>query len=300
MRMGRQSIVRMLVGLIAVASAWPLVIAGRAFVYEYRSFEVGRRSSDLARAQAEFPRLEAFTLPSGKDRVAAWYLPGTRRAAVIVAHGYGAVREDMMPEIRILQECGIGVLAFDWPGQGESTGRMLYGAPEIGAVRAAVDYIARRPDVDPARIGAYGFSMGGYLLAQSAASDPRIAALAVGATMPSLQWYTNYEYAAQGRLAQWAARVAGRLRGSVDEPESLEERMKTFKRPLLVVAGERDAVVPAWAARRLHDHAAGPREWLLISGAEHGGYATLAGSNFAGTLGRFFTAALRLEAPPAL
>ncbi|HEX8200055.1 MAG TPA: dienelactone hydrolase family protein [Isosphaeraceae bacterium] len=45
------------------------------------------------------------------------------------------------------------------------------------AVAAAVTFAAGRPDVDPARIGLLGFSLGGYLALATATVDPRIRAV---------------------------------------------------------------------------------------------------------------------------
>lgn len=54
--------------------------------------------------------------------------------------------------------------------------------PEERAIRAmigAVDYLARRSDVDPQHIGSLGWSMGGALALQLAVNEPRLAACVV-------------------------------------------------------------------------------------------------------------------------
>lgn len=52
--------------------------------------------------------------------------------------------------------------------------------------RRTVDYLARRPEVDPARIGCIGFSGGGLRSAFLAAADPRIRAACVAGWMTRL------------------------------------------------------------------------------------------------------------------
>jgi uncharacterized protein len=108
----------------------------------------------------------------GGAKLAAWYVPSKNRAAVVLAHGTNADRSALLPELRILANAGFGVLAFDWPGDGESTGHIEWGQEEQDALRAALGWLTMQHDIDPQRIGGFGFSMGGYTLAQVAAQDP--------------------------------------------------------------------------------------------------------------------------------
>src|SRR5205807_1153715 len=84
--------------------------------------------------------------------VAGWYVPSTNRAAIIVAHGTNSDRASMLDEIRLLSAGGFGVLAFDWPGLGESEGRILWGSEARDALSSAIDWISAKPDVDASRI----------------------------------------------------------------------------------------------------------------------------------------------------
>lgn len=68
--------------------------------------------------------------------------------------------------------------------------------------RRAVDYLSSRPEVDPARIGALGLSLGGIRTAYLIAADPRIRASCVVGWMPDfggllydhLRWHTWMVY----------------------------------------------------------------------------------------------------------
>jgi pimeloyl-ACP methyl ester carboxylesterase len=81
---------------------------------------------------------------------------------------------------------GIATLRYDDRGVGESTGD--YSSADIGVLtadgKAAVDFAAARPEVDPDRIGMLGHSEGGAYLATLAATDPRIA-FGVGMAAPA-------------------------------------------------------------------------------------------------------------------
>jgi fermentation-respiration switch protein FrsA (DUF1100 family) len=63
-------------------------------------------------------------------------------------------------------------------------------------------------------------------------------------------------------------------------------------RPLLLISGTRDTVVPAWMVRRLYDAAREPKELWIVPDAGHGGYARLAGVGYAERITTFFDRAL--------
>lgn len=76
---------------------------------------------------------------------------------------------------------GIAVLRLDDRGVGGSGGASPEATTEDFAadVRAAVEWLRARPDVDPARIGLVGHSEGGIIAPLVAVADPRIAAVAL-------------------------------------------------------------------------------------------------------------------------
>jgi pimeloyl-ACP methyl ester carboxylesterase len=63
---------------------------------------------------------------------------------------------------------GYGVLLLDPRGQGRSEGDTVRWAGDRDLL-AAVDYLRSRPDVDPDRIGGFGFSIGGEMLLEAGA-----------------------------------------------------------------------------------------------------------------------------------
>ena len=104
------------------------------------------------------------------------YVPSRNGAAVIVAFG----RKGSQPHARMLARHGYGVLIFDRRGEGHSDGDPnAYGWSDGELdLRAAVDFLQRRPDVHPGRIGGLGLSVGGETFLQAAAHDRRIRAVA--------------------------------------------------------------------------------------------------------------------------
>lgn len=127
---------------------------------------------------------EAVTLTTSDGvELAAWYIPSTTSAAVVVMHGAGSTRSDVLDRAAVLHRNGFGALLVDARGHGDSDGAAMdfgwYGDLDVGA---GVEYLATRDDVDSDRIGAIGFSMGGEEVI-GAATNPLIAAVvAEGAT----------------------------------------------------------------------------------------------------------------------
>ena len=95
-----------------------------------------------------------------------WYVPSRNGAAVVVFPG----RNGPQRHARMLVDHGYGVLLFDRRGEGGSEGEPnAYGWGGDRDVHAAVDFLQRRPDVEPDRIGGLGLSVGGEVLLEAAA-----------------------------------------------------------------------------------------------------------------------------------
>jgi uncharacterized protein len=111
-------------------------------------------------------------------RLSAWYVPSRNGAAVLVSHGSGGSRGRLPAHVRMLARHGYGVLALDNPGNGGSDGHSNgLGDNAQPGLKAGLDYLARRPDVQPGRIAGFGLSLGGEVLLEAAARDRRLAAV---------------------------------------------------------------------------------------------------------------------------
>jgi pimeloyl-ACP methyl ester carboxylesterase len=109
-----------------------------------------------------------------------WFFPGlTGGPPIVVCHGYGAQRADVLTLVTALQEHGFNVFLFDFSGHGSSPGITTLGYRETADLRLAIQTIAARDDIDPSHFGLWGADMGGYAALELATSDKRIKALAV-------------------------------------------------------------------------------------------------------------------------
>lgn len=271
-----------------------LYLAVRSYRAEAALFSGQRHPVAQPPMSPELSGLESVVLSGAEGaRLAAWYVPSHNRAAVLLAHGTGGDRSSLLPEARLLARHGFGVLLFDFPGHGESEGSIHWGGDERTALRAALDFVAARSDVDAHRIGALGFSMGGLVVAQVAADERRIGALALLGAPSDIEQQTRHEYRKWGPLTVAPALLALRRHGVDFAHAPVDVIARVSPRPLLLVTGERDEVVLPAMAHALYAAARAPKQMLTVQGVGHGGYTER--QDFAVRLVAFFADALGVQ-----
>jgi uncharacterized protein len=207
----------------------------------------------------------ASVLPGAQDvvletadglRLGAWYLPAPGGGpAVLVFNGNGGNRTGRAPLAAALHRAGLSVLLFDYRGYGENRGSPTEEGLALDAA-AARDWLADRAEVDDRRLVYFGESLGAAVALRLAIEHPP-AALVLRSPFTSL--------ADAGRLHfPWLP--VGRL--LLDRYPSLS-RIADLAAPLLVIAGDRDRIVPATMSRRLLDAAPEPKRFVMIPGADH-------------------------------
>ncbi len=284
--------------LILGISGAAALIAWRNYHGMHSLLEADPPAPMLAAPQlAGIANLTAVTFVSGDGlRLAAWYVPSREGAAVVIAHGTNSDRSAMLAEIRLLADAGFGVLAFDWPGLGGSEGKIRWDGQARRALVAAVDWLASRPEVDSRRIGGLGFSIGGFVLTQVAARDPRLRAVVLEAPPPNYEDYLEVHCRHWGPLSLWAGRQAIRDSGLLDpdfEPVKLIAGIAP--RPVLILGGTKDSEIPAPLVQKLYDAARDPRSLWIVAGAGHGDYFLVAATEYTQKLTGFFRTNLRSD-----
>ena len=147
--------------------------------------------------------------------------------------------------------------AFNYRGYGLSEGRPSEAALVADAL-VAYDRLAAREEVDPARIVVFGRSLGGGVAVQLAAARP-VRGVVLVSPFDSLK--------SVGRRHYPFVPVSLLLRHPFDSVA----RAPDIEAPLLVLAGERDRIVPSTHSKRLFDAWRGPKRWDLLPGADHNG-----------------------------
>jgi pimeloyl-ACP methyl ester carboxylesterase len=122
-----------------------------------------------------------FSVPGSGSR-RGWFFPGFRGApTIILLHGYESSRGELLTLVSALQDHRYNVFVFDFAAHGSNTGMTTFGYREADEVRAAIDVLAKRDDVDATRFGLWGYNLGAYAALREAERDPRVRALALDA-----------------------------------------------------------------------------------------------------------------------
>ncbi|MCS7145379.1 MAG: alpha/beta hydrolase [Nitrososphaerota archaeon] len=207
----------------------------------------------------------------------------TPAPALIMCHGFTGDRvEAHRLFVRAAREfCrrGLLVVRFDFWGSGESEGEFHEAsfASEVEDLGSVLDYVAGRPDVDVRRLGVLGLSMGGAVSIFRASQDQRIR-FVVSWAAPA-DFVTLSEYM---RSLIESSRVSGEY---IDLPTGFRVSIRAFQeiasyriaeaaakispRPLLVVHGSKDIVVPPEHADKIFSAAGEPREKIVVEDADH-------------------------------
>jgi len=211
-------------------------------------------------ALSRVPGAEGLWLETPHARSEAWFLPAlapapdaappARAPLVIFAHGNGELIDDWALAFEPLRRMGAAVLLVEYPGYGRSQGSPSQRSI-AAAMTSAYDAMRTRSDIDPAKIVAYGRSLGGGA-ACALARERDVAALVLESTFTSVRPLARSFF------------VPGFL---VRDPFDNLEVLRGYPGPVLIVHGEHDEIIPAAHAAELH--AAATRSQLALEPCGH-------------------------------
>jgi 2,6-dihydroxypseudooxynicotine hydrolase len=197
--------------------------------------------------------------------------PGVAKPpAVIICVGLDSTKEEMDFYETLLLDRGMATLPFDGPGQGEAE----YDLPIRGdfevPVKAVVDYIESRSDLDASRVAIMGVSLGGYYAARAAAFEKRLKAC-LSLSGP-YSWVEVFD--ARNELSREAFKVRSHAK-TMEEARAVAQTLtlagaaKNITCPLYVVGGELDHLTPPHNAERIAAEASGPKILNIVKGGNH-------------------------------
>lgn len=214
-----------------------------------------------------------------------FYLPEGGQApypTVCVCHGIPTEKPDPSDKgypsfaERICHQ-GFAVLIFNFRGTGASGGNFdILGWTRD--LKAAIDYLFTRPEVDKSRLSLLGFSGGATVSIYAASQDSRISGVVTCGCLAEFTFLTEAD-SPQSVIDHF--RRIGTIRDK-DFPHSTSEWLNGFRlvspvnyisriapRPLLLVHGNQDDMVPVTDAYKLYEKAGEPKQLIIVDGAGH-------------------------------
>jgi alpha-beta hydrolase superfamily lysophospholipase len=253
---------------------------------------------------------ESFNLPAQTVQFRAtdgvmlegWLVPGTSHQPwIILCHGLGTNRADVLEVGAGLHRAGFNLLFFDFRGHGGSAGRTTsFGWWEQRDLEGALVFLGQQPEIPARPYGVYGISMGGSVALMVAGRDERIGAVAVESP------YTNLEESIGHHLTlmypwvpkvpfHWYVLATYRMRfGIWPRHVSAEQGGRALNgRPLLLIHGAEDPRMPLAGITTMFNHASQPKDLWVVEGSGHLGVYTLNPQAYLDRLTRFFHASLK-------
>lgn len=272
-------------GLTAALAAAPVAVAYRfALVYRSRAGFPRPHPPLVAPDFFELP-YESMTIASaGTDGLPAWFIPardGRPGPGVALVHGWESARDRALPMAMFLNAAGFHCLTIDVRGHGANPPEtMPISAGEFGAdAHAAFGALVARPEVTTGAIAGHSMGAIGALLAQAA--DERVAAVVATSTPADPYRLTRQTFRlarlpipdpVAWPLAWLTTRVYLRPRGHTVETISAAAALAGHDRPILLVHGDADDVVPIAHFERLVRAAAGAGRAIdthVVPGGRH-------------------------------
>lgn len=221
--------------------------------------------------------------------------PAPTSPAIILCHGVGANKSDFTALAASLSQRGYVVLLFDFRAHGESGGsRTSLGYHEQADALAALAFLKTRSEIDPKRIGIYGFSMGGSTAILAAAHSGAFSAVVADSAFTSLRDQARdaitgfYHLPAFPFLNLAVLGYELYFQVLVDSIAPVNIIAALSPTPVLLIAGEGDQLISADNGKRLFEAAKEPKELWIIHGADHGATLAAAGSAYEKRVGEFF------------
>jgi len=275
---------------IVLVPALALVLAGLVLLW------LGQRRLIYMRVAPPVPPI-ATLWPSAAEvsletedgiRLRGWFLPpevGAGTTAVLVFNGNAGTREDRLPLGAALARRGLAVLLFDYRGYGGNPGTPTEAGLILDA-RAARATLASVAGVAADRIVYFGESLGSGVAVALAAEHPP-AALVLRSPFTSLVDVARVHY------PFLPVRLLLRDRFHSDR------HIGRVRSPLLVIAGERDSVIPYTQSRRLFEMAPqDTKRFVSVPGADHNDPRLAQGDAMVDAVVKFLSEQVGLEVGP--
>jgi dipeptidyl aminopeptidase/acylaminoacyl peptidase len=255
--------------------------------------ELGLASEAVRIGTANGKSLHAWFVPAPGRRApdeGAEAAPGLARAseviaaapapAVIVLHGWGGNAALMLPLARPLHEAGFSTLFVDARCHGASDDDTFASLPRFAEdVVHAFAWLAMRAGIDPRRIALLGHSVGAGAVLFAAARTPQVAAVVSVAAFSHpaamMRRWLAAKHIPEKPIGRYILDYVQTAIGHRFDDIAPLATIARIRRPVLLVHGEDDEIVPIDEARQIFAaRGETPVELMTVSG-DHESFADL-------------------------
>ncbi len=227
---------------------------------------------------------QAVALPTANGKtLRGWWIPaGDRAPALAVIHGWGGNAAMMLPLVAALHRAGYGLLLFSARNHGASDGDTFSSLPRFAEdLEHAFDWLRARPEVDAARVGLLGHSVGAGAALLVAARRREVAAVVslaafahpAGMMRRWLRW-KRIPYRPFGwYVLAYVQHVIGYRFDDIAPRRTIAD----VACPVLLVHGAEDETVPVAEAHEILAAARPGQARLLLVPGDHEGFAEIDG-----------------------
>ena len=224
-----------------------------------RAIRFGLRAERLPCAQEPdgLPwQLARVPTRNGKH-LSGWFIPAARPGpALVLMHGWGGNAQTMLPLAGPLHSAGYALLLLDARCHGRSDDDNFASLPRFAEdIEAGLTWLEQRPEVDPARLGLVGHSVGAGAALLVASRRPglgavvSLAAFAHPATMMR-RWLASM-HIPYWPLGAYVLAYVQRVIGHRFDDIAPCNTIRQLSCPVLLVHGLSDTTVPAAEARQI-------------------------------------------------
>jgi uncharacterized protein len=188
LRYPRRWYTKLLMAVLALGFFVVVAITAVAAFVVYRIIKPQRTTSEInLDTFPGRPDSVDFTVPGMTPGARkGWFFPGLRGApTIILCHGYESSRGELLTLVSALQDHQYNVFVFDFAAHGANDGLTTFGYREADEIRAAIDTLATRNDVDPNSFGLWGYNLGAYAALREAENDKRVRAIVLDSVYDS-------------------------------------------------------------------------------------------------------------------
>jgi fermentation-respiration switch protein FrsA (DUF1100 family) len=199
---------------------------------------------------------DLYLTASDGVQIHGWFVPVSgAQTTLLWFHGNAGNISHRVPLLlQLHQKIKANIFMVDYRGYGRSEGKVSEKGTYLDAL-ASYDYLSTRAGADPARIVAFGQSLGAAVGVELA-TQRNLAGLILEAPFTSIKEMARAVYFLP-------------LGGFISTRYDNLAKIKKIQTPLLILHGDQDEIVPYAQGRRLFEAANEPKRFYTIAGAGH-------------------------------